>query len=103
MGNYRRPDILLSDHQVEKVLICFLKEVFSGNLRSIDQKGWDNFEGLRVSANARLRWGMDMCVQMLQNANQNIKNFSNPQQPKEKTALKDSELNSSTISSGKLP
>jgi hypothetical protein len=64
----------LNDVQMEKVLICFLREVFSGDLKFINQTGWDNFEVLRVSANARLRWGIDICIQMLQAANLNLKN-----------------------------
>ena len=65
--------LLLNDVQIEKVLICFLREVLRGDLKSIDQTGWENFEVLRVSAKARLKWGIDMCVQMLQAANTNMK------------------------------
>ena len=70
----------LTDNQVEKVLVCFLREVFRGNLKLIDQRGWDNFEVLRVSANARQRWGLDMCIQMLFTANRNIKDNQSHQQ-----------------------
>ena len=64
----------LSDIQVEKVLICFMREVFNGNLKLIDQDGWEKFEVLRVSAKARLKWGIDMCIQILTNANLKNKN-----------------------------
>ena len=63
----------LSDIQVQRVLICFLKEVFNGNLKLIDQRGWEEFEVLRVSANARQNWGLDLCMQMLYAANRKIK------------------------------
>ena len=64
----------LSDIQVEKVLICFMKEAINGNLKLIDQDGWEKFEVLRVSAKARLKWGIDMCIQILTNANLKNKN-----------------------------
>ena len=60
---------MLSDIQVEKVLICFMREVFNSNLKLIDQGGWEKFEVLRVSAKARLKWGIDMCIQILNHAN----------------------------------
>ena len=63
----------LSDIQVQRVLVCFLKEVFNGNLKLIDQTGWEEFEVLRVSATARQNWGLDLCMQMLYAANRKIK------------------------------
>ena len=82
--------------QVEKVLICFLREVFSGDLGQIDQKGWDNFELLRVSPKARIRFGTDICIQMLHKANDNLKS---------KVKEKDQHITHSlrSPSSGKLP
>ena len=73
MESFKESGTLLTDIQVEKVLICFLREVFSGDLGQIDQKGWDNFELLRVSSKARLRFGTDICIQMLHKANDNSK------------------------------
>ena len=73
MGSLSPSEAQLTDHQVEKVLVCFLREVYSGNLRLIDQRGWENFEVLRVSSKARQRWGLDMCMQLLYRANCNIK------------------------------
>ena len=71
----------LSEFEMKNVLNCFLKEVFNGDLKIIDQTGWDNFEVLRVSANARLRWGIDICIQMLQAANNNLKNHRQLRRP----------------------
>ena len=77
---------LLSDIQVEKVLICFMREVFNSNLKLIDQDGWEKFEVLRVSAKARLKWGIDMCIQILNNAN--LKNKSRAKLLEERNAGK---------------
>ena len=73
MESFKESGTLLTNIQVEKVLICFLREVFSGDLGQIDQKGWDNFELLRVSPKARIRFGTDICIQMLHKANDNLK------------------------------
>ena len=91
--------ISLNDFQIEKVLLCFLKEVFSGDLKFIDQTGWENFEVLRVSANARLRWGIDICIQMLQAANLDLKNRQLRRPSKERPSPKHT-LNISAVNAG---
>ena len=96
MESFKESETLLTNIQVEKVLICFLREVFSGDLGQIDQKGWDNFELLRVSPKARIRFGTDICIQMLHKANDNLKS---------KVKEKDQHITHSlrSPSSGKLP
>ena len=89
----------LNDIQMEKVLICFLREVVSGELKCIDQTGWESFEVLRVSANARLRWGIDICIQMLQAANLDVKNRQLRRPSKERPSPKHT-LNISTVNAG---
>ena len=96
MESFKESETLLTNIQVEKVLICFLREVFNGDLGQIDQKGWDNFELLRVSPKARIRFGTDICIQMLHKANDNLKS---------KVKEKDQHITHSlrSPSSGKLP
>ena len=73
-SNENDTQILLTDIQVEKVLICFMRETFNNDLKLINQSGWEKFEVLRISARARLKWGIDMCIQILNNANLRNKN-----------------------------
>ena len=96
MESFKESETLLTNIQVEKVLICFLREVFNGDLGQIDQKGWDNFELLRVSPKARIRFGTDICIQMLHKANDNLKS---------KVKEKDQHITHSlrSPSSGRLP
>ena len=81
MESFKESGTLLTNIQVEKVLICFLREVFNGDLGLINQKGWDNFELLRVSPKARIRFGTDICIQMLHKANNNLKSKHKEKEP----------------------
>ena len=81
MESFKESGTLLTNIQVEKVLICFLREVFNGDLGQINQKGWDNFELLRVSPKARIRFGTDICIQMLHKANNNLKSNHKEKEP----------------------